>query len=401
MKKYILFLVLIFTVLNGRGQSNDSIPSQIQNSAQKIMANDSKLVIGAYGEVHYNQKIDKNKRYNGILDVHRLVLLTGYKFNRKLQFISEIEFEHVKEVYVEQAFMQYKLSPWLNFRAGLMLIPVGLINEYHEPTVFHGVERPLIDKYIVPSTWREIGLGFNGTFIDASLNYQLYLVNGFNGYNGEAKLNGKNGLRKGRQKGAESYISSPSVTAKLNYFGFSNLKFGLSAYVGRTQSTLFDGINRNDEAIIALADSSTVGIRLVGFDARYQKNGLQLKGQFYYAAITNSGAYNMFTAQDGVYNDLGSALMGNYIEAAYDVFSTKNSIKQALIPFIRYSYLNTHFDTSGAIDKNAGFEKQIVTCGISYFPSKGVVLKSDVQFVKATNQDNFESTFNAGVGIMF
>ncbi len=79
-------------------------------------------------------------------------------------------------------------------------MPMGIINEYHEPTTFNGVERPLIDKYIAPTTWREIGFGATGILLPLSIKYQAYVMNGFNGYNGTAQLSGKDGLRKGRQK---------------------------------------------------------------------------------------------------------------------------------------------------------------------------------------------------------
>jgi len=145
---------------------------------------------------------------------------------------------------------------------------MGLINEYHEPTTFHGVERPLIDKYIAPTTWRELGFGLSGKVIQANLRYQLYLVNGFNSYDGSAKLNGASAFRSGRQKGAESYISSPNFTSKIEYYGINKLNFGFSTYLGKTQSTLYDGIQKNDNPSIATADSSVVSIGMIGLDAR-------------------------------------------------------------------------------------------------------------------------------------
>jgi hypothetical protein len=129
-----------------------------QNASQKLLTtngNQKGLTIGGYAEAHYNRASGKN----AVLDVHRVVLLLGYKFNERTQFITELEFEHVKEVYVEQAFLQYSLTDNINLRAGLMLVPMGIVNEYHEPTTFNGVERPSMDKSIVPTTWREIGLG--------------------------------------------------------------------------------------------------------------------------------------------------------------------------------------------------------------------------------------------------
>ena len=214
--KIILVGMLLFSVY-ANAQISDSLQNTYQNSADELMIKDGKLTIGGYGQIDYNQVLDPNLKNNGKLDVHRLVMLLGYKFSDRVQFITEIEYEHVKEVYIEQAFLQYKINNYINFRGGLLLIPMGIINEYHEPTTFNGVERPLVDKYIAPTTWREIGFGFNGNILNASLKYQLYMVNGFNSFDGEAKLSGANGLRKGRQKGAESFISSPNFTGKIEY----------------------------------------------------------------------------------------------------------------------------------------------------------------------------------------
>ena len=95
---------------------------------------------------------------------------------------------------------------------------MGIINENHEPPTFNGVVRPSLDYYIVPSTWREIGMGFTGNIVDLSLNYQLYVINGVASYDDGASLSGKYGIRKGRQKGISSMIGSPSYTARLEYF---------------------------------------------------------------------------------------------------------------------------------------------------------------------------------------
>ena len=107
------------------------------NTAGRMMQDEDRLTIGGYGQIDYNQLLDNGSYNNGGLDVHRLVLMFGYKFNAKTQFITEIEVEHVKEIYVEQAFLQYEILPWLKLRGGLMLIPMGIINEYHEPSTFN------------------------------------------------------------------------------------------------------------------------------------------------------------------------------------------------------------------------------------------------------------------------
>jgi hypothetical protein len=365
------------------------------------METNSRLTIGGYGEVHYNQPLHSDIKYNGTLDVHRVVMLFGYKFNDRTQFITELEFEHVKEVYVEQAFLQYKVNQSINFRAGLLLVPMGIINEYHEPTTFNGVERPLVDKYITPTTWREIGLGISGNILPASIRYQLYIVNGFNGFDGSANLSGSNGFRKGRQKGAESYISSPNITGKIEFYGIRGLNLGLAGYFGKSQSKLFNGINKNDTEANSAADSSVVGISMIGLDSRYSIKGLQIRAGLYYTSISNSLAYNYFTADENELNNLGSAMMGYYIEAGYNVLRWADKCKSELIPFIRYEYYNTHQSVEEGISKNKSYANTIITTGFSWKISKGAVLKVDMQYVKSDIDDKFKNIFNTGFGVMF
>jgi len=401
MRSTLSVAIFIAAISGAFAQTTDSITNTYQNSAEKLLNTDGKLVIGGYGEIHYNQPISSKTMNNGTLDVHRMVMLLGYNFSPKTQFISEIEYEHVGEVYIEQAFLQHKLNNFISLRAGLMLIPMGIVNEYHEPTTFNGVERPLVDNKISPTTWREIGVGLSGNIIVASIKYQAYVVNGFNGYNGTGNLNGKNGLRNGRQKGAESYISSPNFTAKIEYYGFSGLNIGLSGYFGKTQSTLYNGVDKKDVAAIAKADSSVTGISMLGVDARYNFGALQMRGQFYYSSIANTQQYNVFTAQNGKQNDLGSAMMGYYLEAGYNVLKFCTVSKTELIPFIRFENYNTHFATEGPIQKNKVYNNNAITTGITYKLAKGAVVKADMQFVKSEAATEFTKVFNAGVGIMF
>lgn len=369
-----------------------------QNSAIRLMETDRKLTIGGYAQVDYNQPLNSETYNNGKLDVHRMVLMFGYKFNSRTQFITELEIEHVKEVYAEQAFLDYRINNFMNLRAGLMLIPMGIVNEYHEPPTFMGVERPMLDKYIVPSTWREIGTGITGNIPNANLKYQAYIVNGFSSYNDGATLRGSDGLRKGRQKGAESFMSSPNFSGKIEYYGFSGLNLGLSGYFGNTQSTLYNGLEKNDVDAIAQADSSVVGISMVGLDARYRKKGLHVRAQINYANITNTEAYNNLSDNT---NDLGSALFGYYVEAGYNVFQNAGNIKTELIPFIRYSEFDTHHQVAGELAKNDTYNRTVITTGLGWKVASGAILKADMQFLKTAADDTFSAAFNAGIGIWF
>jgi hypothetical protein len=400
MKNIFLTAVLLHATISVLTAQNDTVPANLYiNSAEKMLRTNGNLKIGGYGEVHYNQPVSSDVRKNGTLDVHRLVMMLGYQFNNKVQFVSELEFEHVSEVYVEQAFLQYKLSNAVNFRGGLILTPMGIINEYHEPTTFNGVERPQIDNAISPTTWREIGFGITGVLLPASLRYQAYLMNGFNGFDGQARIGGANGFRGGRQKGANSYISSPNFSTKIEYFGFRGLNIGLSGYFGGTQSTLYNNLDKNDEAALAKADSSVVGISMFGADARYTYKGLKITGQLYYTLVSNTEAYNKFTTGKGGGN-LGSSMYGYYIDLGYNVLRMVKTEKQ-LIPFVRYSNYDTQYTVSENITDNPAYQKNVVTTGLSFFLTSGAVVKTDMQFVKTGTSDKFAKTFNAGFGIMF
>lgn len=398
----IVFAITIVAIIETIGQDSVKQSNQMLNRATSMLVSDRKLNVGGYGQIDYNQPFGNGTIQNGKLDVHRLVLLFGYRFTNKLSFVTEIELEHVKEVFVEQAFINYAFNTYVNFRGGLLLIPMGIINEYHEPPTFNGVERPLIDKYIAPTTWREMGIGVTGSIPEVSMRYQFYVVNGFKSYqDGEAFLNGKNGLRKGRQKGAESLFNFPNLSARIEYYGVLGLNVGLSGYYGKTQSTMYGGVNREDKPALQTADSSVVGIAMIGFDARYNRKGLGFRGQFYYTSISNTGQYNFFTADDDGPNNLASSMYGYYIEIAYNVFYPFKKIKNNLVPFVRFSQYDTQASVEPEIVNDNAYNNTIITTGIGFWFLPQVALKTDVEFIQSKTDKKFSKTFNAGIAVMF
>lgn len=394
--KKIPFLLIILS-LSLHTVSQDSIPAdEPENASARLLGADSKLTIGGYAQIDYNQPIEAGTRMNGKMDVHRLVLLFGYNFNSRVSFITEVEIEHVKEVYVEQAFLNYKIRPWLNLRGGLLLIPMGIINEYHEPPTFNGVERPNLDSYIIPTTWREIGLGISGTIRQASLKYQLYAVNGFLSYQEEGWLNGRNGFRGARQKGADAISLSPNITGKVEYFGVRRLNVGISGYMGNSSSTLYKKVDESSEQDVGTADSTVVGSAILGLDARYSLKGLALRGQLYYGSFSNTDEYNAFTGKD-----FGSAMFGYYAEVAYDLFSLSENIKGQLVPFVRYENYNTQHAVADGITYDPANHREEIIFGIGWKPVSGVAVKADYQLYRSEAVSTFNQQFNAGIGIWF
>lgn len=390
MKKGLLFVAMIVAFCTVKAQDVEE-PKNIGTTILERVKNE-KLSIGGYGEVHYNQQISGNTRYNGKMDVHRMVMFFGYQFNDKTSFVTEIEYEHVKELYVEQAFINYNVRPNTSLRAGLMLVPMGIVNEYHEPTTYNGVERPNVDKYIVPSTWREIGVGVSGRLPNMPLKYQVYVMNGFNGYDGGGKLRGSDGFRKGRQKGAESTFTSPSLSAKVDYYGVKGLNIGLAGYFGKTQSSEFNGLDKDDDVAEEMADSTRVGISMLGLDFRYKVKALQLKGQYIQSFVSDVKDYNDKTGKD-----LGKQMQGYYVEAGYDLLHGK---EQSLVPFVRYESYDTHHKVASNMTANKAYDREDFFFGLSYHLAKGAVVKADYQFSKDGN-DVKKNFVNFGVGVWF
>lgn len=392
MKTTTTILAIFMSAFAAAQTMQDSItfnPQQQLNAAQRILSGNygQSVTVGAYGELTYNQP----EGDNGELDVQRLVLLFGYKFNDKTQFVTEVEFEHVQEVYIEQAFVNYAVGSNVSLRGGLMLVPFGIINEFHEPTTFNGVERPELDNVIVPTTWRELGFGVAGRFNDLSLGYQAYVFNGFKstsfdgsgGVNGALK--GSNALRGGRQKGINSTIDSPTFSVKFDYYGLPGLRLGLSGYFGDTQA----------EDDVESINGANIGISMVGLDARYAYQRFTARGQFVHGSLSGTEAYNNLTGKD-----LGSALEGWYVEGAYNLLP--QSKEQRLFAFLRYETYDTHADTDGVLLRNDAFNRTDVTMGLSYHIAPGVVFKGDYQFRdNALSGSNVDNRLNFGLGVWF
>ena len=376
MKNLSLFLLFLASSLYAQEQYN-SASTQLNN----LLSTEKGLSIGGYGEITYNNI--EGSSTPAEIDVQRLVMLFAYKFDDRTSFVTEIEYEHVKEVYVEQAFINYAVADGVNLRGGLMLVPMGIINEYHEPTTYNGVERPSLDSKIVPTTWREMGIGVSGRINSASIRYQAYLMNGFLSYGESHKLRGSDGLRKGRQKGAESVGTDANFAGRIEYYGLPKLKLGLSYYTGNTQTTAPEISN------------TQIGLSMFGLDYRYVNGRLSSRGQYISASLSDTEAYNLVGN-----TDLGSAMGGYYVEGAYNILPLDS--RQKLDIFIRYENFNTHQKTAGALIANDTYHRTETTFGLSYHLASGAVFKADYQS-KGTAVEGSDAAgqFNLGLGVFF
>ena len=371
-------------------------------AASKVYGLEKGLSLGGYGEVVYSNYQDSTKK--DFADAFRFILYGGYKFNEWIFMNTELEFEHAGignaqskelEVYVEFSYLDFLLSKPFNLRAGLMLMPVGLINEFHEPTVYHGVLRPEIETNLIPSTWREIGVMAYGEPIE-NLTYKIALINGLRA----DKFSNSTWIRSSRQQGAKVNADVGAVVANINYKVVQGLLVGGSYYLG-------EGSTGKGGDIDASTDKEAdVSLYEVHADFRYK--GLELRGLYVAGEVDNE---NDAFKNDATLKKVGKEVGGWYLQAAYDILPLiRAGTEMGLSPFVRFEQYDTNKEViSGAPDPT--LDRTITTFGFGFKPHPNVVIKADYQW-KDTKSDKTEGTatgqdsnkidqFNIGIGFIF
>jgi hypothetical protein len=354
-------------------------------AASKIYQVNKGLSIGGYGEGFYQNRVEDPNNEGDNADFLRLVLYTGYKFTDKILFNSEIEFEHAStgeedgEVSVEFANLDFLLHPLINIRAGLVLLPIGFINEVHEPPFFHGNSRPEVERRIIPSTWREIGAGLFGELL-SGLHYRVYAVNSLDarGFDSESAI------REGRQNGSQVKAEDLAFTGRLDYSsGFvPGLLIGGSAYLGNSgQDQTFNG------------QKADVFTQLYEGHVQWRYRGIELRALGAWGHIDDA---ELVSAQNDTV--IGEAFYGWYAEAAYDVMPLLwTGTTQYLAPFFRYEQLDT---VAEAAADDPSRDREIFQGGLSYKPIPNVVIKADYRNFEA-EAGNRADEFNLGLGFIF
>ncbi len=335
-------------------------------AASKIYHTERGLSIGGYGELLY-QNFDGN-RDDGALsgktdafDLLRGVLYFGYKLNDRWLLNTEIEYEHAgSEVSVEFAYLDYLWRPEANVRAGLVLIPMGFLNELHEPTVFLGARRPDIEQAILPSTWRENGFGLFGEV--GPVAYRTYVVNGLRGAGFTSA-----GLRGGRQKGNQAKAESFAWVGRVDYTGVPGLLVGGSAYVGDSGQDLKS----------AAGSSIGVGTQILEGHVEWRWRGLEVRALGVQAELDDVTALNQALKLTGS-QSVGERLSGRYVQLGYDLLAGRGG-EQALIPYGRWETYNTQDRVPAGFAASPSTDVEVVTLGVAYKPIDPIVLKIDLQ----------------------
>jgi len=330
-------------------------------------AKGTKTHIGGYGEMHINQwenQLDAGADKKEI-DFHRFVLLFSHEFTDTVRFFSEFELEHgvageskKGEVELEQAYIQWDFAKHHNVKAGVFLVPVGIINETHEPETFYGVERNSVENKIIPSTWWEGGAAFSGE-LAAGLSYDVAA------HSGLSLANAKYQVRDGRQKVSEAKANDFAYTGRLKYTAIPGLELATSL--------------QYQEDFWQSAGTDTIDATLIEVHAIYQKSLFNLRAL--YAEWNIDDAIN--TVASGAEKQAGW-----YVEPGL-------RLNEQWGVFTRYS------EWDNQAGDQADSEYSEVSLGVNFWLTTNTVFKLDLfEQNNPEGKDEFKG-FNLGVGYSF
>lgn len=355
-------------VLASLGRRLDETDQKLNAAADQIDVNAQESVfanttIGGYGELHYNNYEDEDAE----VDFHRFVLFFGHEFSDTVRFFSEFELEHsiagegqAGEVELEQAYVEVDINEGLSSKVGLFLIPVGIINETHEPPTFYGVERNGVEKNIIPATWWEAGVAFNympmgGVSIDGAVTSGLSVGDDFS-------------IRGGRQKVAKATAENLAYTGRVKYTAINGLELAATL---QYQTDITQG--GADDSFTAPIDSADA--TLLEAHAIYQIDNFTIRAL--YARWDINGDEAKVLGRD--------EQTGWYVEPSYK-FTEKVGV------FARYS----EYDNNAGNSASTAVESTSV--GVNYYLHENVVLKADYENLGGASDS---SGFNLGFGYQF
>ena len=348
-------------------------------------------VLSGYGEINYNRPSKDASAAQS--DVRRAVLGIQHRFDDKTKVVAEFEWEHAVvskddsgEAAVEQVYVEREFGNGLRGKAGLFLMPVGLLNTNHEPTAYYGVERNFVETAIIPSTWREAGLGLSGEFANG-LSWDAGVTTGFDltkwgfGADGEGR---ESPLGSIHQEGQMAKSRDLSVHGALNWRGVPGLLLGGSIFSGKAGHKA--------------ADFAGQDARITVYDVhgRYTPGRWDLSALYARGRISHTGALN--EANIGQPNPVPSAFAGWYLQAAYQLLKAGD---YTLSPFARYEQFNTakRFDgVPQGLGVTPANDEKVATIGANLRVGEGVVLKADYQKFR---EDKTRDRLNLGVGFSY
>ena len=337
-------------------------------------------VLTSYGELNYNRPT--NRTQDTQADVRRFVLGYQHRFDERTRVVTELEVEHAVssaedagEVELEQAHVERQLAPTWTLRGGLFLMPVGLLNENHEPTAFYGVERNFVETAIIPSTWREGGVQLIVT-PGAGLTLQTGLSTGFdlNKWDAASTEGRESPLGSVHQELSLAKARDLSLFAAANWRGVPGLLLGGSVFSGgATQGTAV----------------TSARVTLWDLHARWTPGRWDLSALVSRGTISGTAALN--TTLVGNPTLIPAAFDGGYVQAAYQLWRSGDL---GLAPFVRWERYNTasrYAELGAGLTPAAQAAESVATTGANLTFGNGLVLKADVQrFHRGSQNDRVD-----------
>ncbi|HEV8481849.1 MAG TPA: hypothetical protein VGR66_13750, partial [Candidatus Eisenbacteria bacterium] len=375
-------------------------------AASRVYGGSPGLSIGGYGEgllALPSGETEAGAPSGGrhTFDWLRAVTYIGYKFSPTLLFNSELEFEHASsgegaeergEAAVEFAYLDFLTNPHANVRAGLLLAPVGFVNEQHEPPTYLPVTRSDVETVIIPSTWAGNGAGLHGD-LGKGFGYRAYVMEGLRSVASPEVAEGfsaEEGIRGGRQEGSQSLVHDWSGVARLEWKGESGLSVGGSVFTGGSGQGDTTSAGRTFTGLVTLLEGH----------AEYRASGLWLRGLYAHGHVGDAAEINDANGLSGTAS-VGESLFGWYTEAGYDLgphLAPEKSI--SLYPYVRYERTNTQNRVPAGFAVDPANDRTTFDLGAAFFPHPQVSIKGERQ-IRSTAADSGVSQWNFSVAYLF
>ncbi|HSR66790.1 MAG TPA: hypothetical protein VLU25_02520 [Acidobacteriota bacterium] len=360
-------------------------------AAASVYRKKSGVSLAGYGEMLYQNFDSENESGAAVnqssqLDFLRAIIYAGYRFNDKFIFNSEIEVEHSAtdregSVSMEFAYIDYLASDHFALRGGLLLVPMGLVNEFHEPNVFVGARRPEVESRIIPTTWRENGFGFHGSA--GIFDYRAYVVNGLRASDFDS-----NGLRGGRQKGSEARADNLAFVGRLDVNPTPGVFFGGSLYRG--------GSGQGE--VVVNGQDFDVTTTIAEIHGQAQVRGFDIRGLYATADLDDTLELNQFLGLSGE-DTVAEKMRGGYFHVGYNVLNEFGE-RASLMPYYRFEFLDTQDEVLPGFIKDPSRERIFNTLGLEFKPIYNIVLKADYQWI-SNEADTGVNQFNVALGYSF
>jgi len=380
--------------------------SGLEPATSKAMFNPRGVSIGGYGELTFRyNSVDARGGAKSIANVQRIILYLGYAFDEKLKFNSELELEHASTsgdhgtgggyFKAELAFLDYNFRPEFGVRGGLLLMPVGIVNEVHEPPTFPSAERPFFERRIMLSTWEEMGVGVYGTI--KNLDYRFYITNGLM-VKGGGDYNALEPLKTLRQRGARAVADRIGFNGRVDYTLPYNLMVGFSFWTGDVMSK-----GGNDSQLNLRRGTKLGSMTMISPHLWWQYQGLDVR---FVGALVNVNNARKITddlqsGADRINKPISSEQKGYYVQVAYDIFRLFKIDKQELYVFGIYEDFDAHAKVPQGSVKPAGHKLKVYNVGLSYKPHPLVAIKTDYARLNYSPNRKDENEYRLTLGFMF